>query len=90
MDNYVDAYIKVKVPKWQIGQEASVYFKDTMYIKGICQENKIEDSNIFKLLKFIDLIDNDKGLCNKCKLHIFELLHESGFSWEESEEKNER
>ena len=87
MNDYIDAYIKVKVSKWQIGQEASVYFKDTMYIKGICEENKIENSNIFKLIKFIDLIDNDKGLCGNCKLHIFELLHESGFSWEESEEE---
>lgn len=37
-DNYVDAYIYVKVPKWQIGQEALVYFNDTMRIKSICRE----------------------------------------------------
>ena len=41
MDNYIDAYIKVKVPKWQIGQEASVYFKDTMCVKGICKEMEV-------------------------------------------------
>lgn len=35
--DYVDAYIKTKVPKWQIGQEVSVYFKDTMCVKGICE-----------------------------------------------------
>ena len=40
MNDYVNAYIKVKVPKWQIGQEASVYFKDTMCVKGICKEIK--------------------------------------------------
>lgn len=39
-NNYVDAYIKVKVPKWQIGEEVSVYFKDTMCIKGICEREE--------------------------------------------------
>ena len=34
----VKAVIPVEVPKYQIGQEVSIYFKDTMYIKGICQE----------------------------------------------------
>ena len=42
MDNYVDAIIKVKVPEWQIGEEVSIYFKDTMYIKGICEKDKKE------------------------------------------------
>ena len=37
MDNYVDAIIKVKVPEWQIGEEVKIYFKDTMYISGICE-----------------------------------------------------
>ena len=36
--DYVNACVKIKVPKWQIGQEVSVYFKDTMWIKGICEE----------------------------------------------------
>ena len=39
-DNYVDAYIYIKVPKWQIGQEVYVHFKDTMCIKSICKELK--------------------------------------------------
>lgn len=39
--DYVDAYIKIKVPKWQIGQEVSIYFKDTMYVKGICEEMEV-------------------------------------------------
>ena len=29
-DNYIDAYIELRVPKWQIGEEATIYFKDTM------------------------------------------------------------
>ena len=39
-NDYIDAYIKIKVPKWQIGQDVSVYFKDTMCVKGICEEVK--------------------------------------------------
>ena len=34
------AIIEVDVPDYQIGQEASIYFKDTMMIKGIVQEPK--------------------------------------------------
>ena len=47
MDNYVDAIIRIKVPKWQIGEEVSIYFKDTMYIKGICE--KEENENKYKI-----------------------------------------
>ena len=47
MDNYVDAIIKIKVPKWQIGEEVSIYFKDSMYIKGICE--KEENKNKYKI-----------------------------------------
>lgn len=32
--------IKVDVPEYQIGQEVSIYFKDTMMIKGVVQEPK--------------------------------------------------
>lgn len=39
-DGYIDAIIKVEVPKWQIGEEVSVYFPDTMYVKGKCVEDK--------------------------------------------------
>ena len=34
------AIIEVDVPNYQIGQEVSIYFKDTMMIKGIVQEPK--------------------------------------------------
>lgn len=45
--NYVDAIIKVKVPKWQIGEEVKIYFKDTMYINGICEkEDKDKDDTL--------------------------------------------
>lgn len=38
MSEYIGAIIKVKVPKWQIGQEAQVFFPDTMCTKGVCEE----------------------------------------------------
>lgn len=31
------AIIKVDVPEWQIGQNVSVYFPDTMWIHGKCE-----------------------------------------------------
>ena len=33
--------IEVDVPGWQIGQEATVYFKDTMQTKGVCRKEQI-------------------------------------------------
>ena len=38
MDDKVDAIIRVKVPKWQIGEEVSIYFPDTMTARGKCEE----------------------------------------------------
>ena len=38
VDGYIDAIIRVKVPKWQIGEVAKVYFPDTMFISGVCEE----------------------------------------------------
>lgn len=34
------AIIEVDVPDYQIGQEVSIYFKDTMTIKSIVQKSK--------------------------------------------------
>lgn len=34
------AIIKLDVPEYQIGQEVSIYFKDTMMIEGVVQEPK--------------------------------------------------
>ena len=39
-DDYVDAIVKVRVPKWQIGEKVNLYFKDTMSINGICEADK--------------------------------------------------
>ena len=32
------AIIRLEVPEFQIGQEVSCYFKDTMLVKGICEK----------------------------------------------------
>ena len=40
MADYVDAIIRVRVPKWQIGQEANIFFPDSMNTKGKCEEVK--------------------------------------------------
>ena len=37
MTEIVKAVIKLQVPAWQIGQDVSVYFPDTMYVKGKCE-----------------------------------------------------
>ena len=34
------AIIKVDVPEFQIGQEVTVYFRDTMCTKGMCEKAK--------------------------------------------------
>lgn len=38
MTDYVDAVIKIRVPKWQIGERVSIYFPDTMCTWGTCEE----------------------------------------------------
>lgn len=41
------AVIEVDVPEYQIGQEVSVYFKDTMCVKSVCkkkEENKDDNA----------------------------------------------
>lgn len=34
------AVIYIDVPEYQIGQPVSVHFKDTMCVKGVCEEQK--------------------------------------------------
>jgi hypothetical protein len=38
MSSRKKAIIELEVPEWQIGQEASIYFKDTMYVRAMCRE----------------------------------------------------
>ena len=39
------AIIKLDIPEYQIGQEVSIYFKDTMMIKGVVQKPKTDILN---------------------------------------------
>ena len=34
--DYVDAVIRVKVPKWEVGKQALVVFPDSMTTRGEC------------------------------------------------------
>jgi len=45
----VKAIIKVDVPEWQIGEEAQIFFPDSMCAKGIC-ELATKDNDIETLL----------------------------------------
>ena len=73
MDNYVDAIIRIKVPEWQIGEEVKIYFKDTMYISGICEpdyscdydgteDNYERFANQMAMSRAIELLGEYKGL----------------------------
>ena len=43
------AIIKLDVPEWQVGQEVTVYFKDTMMKRGICELENIETEKPCKI-----------------------------------------
>ena len=64
------------------------FLEDNIDYAGVSDAYKMA----FKALKqqsviksFIDFIDEDEGLCSKCKQHIFSLLHKAGFEWEDNE-----
>lgn len=52
------AVIHLNVPDYQIGQPVSVYFKDSMYVEGICEA----DYNELNYKVMVD--DNDYILCD--------------------------
>lgn len=62
------AIIQIDVPNYQIGQEVSIYFKDTMMIKGIVQEPKMGhwiQTNEFFINQDGQFIY--KFICSECK-----------------------
>lgn len=61
------AIIRIDVPNYQIGQEVSIYFKDTMMIKGIVQEPKTGLG---------DILIADQCECANC-------IHEEMCKWKE-------
>lgn len=36
----VKAVVRLEVPSWQIGQEVSLYFPDSMTAKAVCESDK--------------------------------------------------
>ena len=55
------AIITVDVPEHQIGQEVSVYFKDTMCVKSVCEKwipDNATNGDVIKLL----FQDDDLGI----------------------------
>jgi len=42
------AIIKLDVPEYQIGQEVSIYFKDTMMIKGVVMQEPKQNIGVYE------------------------------------------
>jgi len=61
-DKIVNAVIKLEVPEWQIGEPVTVFFKDTMMKKSVCE---IEDIVRCKNCKHWDQLMENRGLCNE-------------------------
>ena len=62
------AVIKLDVPDWQIGQEVSIYFPDTMMQKGICEA---EHKGMWIVL---DNCSNEGIYCSECTNKIFDYM----------------
>lgn len=55
-NSYTDAYIHIKVPYFQIGQKAHIYFPDTMTIEGIvCEQPSLKQIK----QELLDIIQED-------------------------------
>lgn len=78
------AIIQIDVPNYQIGQEVSIYFKDTMMIKGIVQEPKTghwietdsDDAYWYMCSECHRRTDEKSDYCPNCGAKMFEP-HES-------------
>lgn len=57
------AVIYLDVPDWQIGQEVSVYFPDTMMKKAVCGAAQIETVPI--------LSDDGRLYCDACGYEVY-------------------
>lgn len=74
------AIIEVDVPDFQMGQEVSIYFKDTMMIKGVVQEPSGETKNQHKCNQCKYLSDEKCTIGRKC-LHPTKVFHTSTAHW---------
>lgn len=85
------AIIEVEVPDYQIGQEVSIYFKDTMMIKGIVQEPKTGRCKDCKWWKDSDgVFRRGIGAESQCPMNRIEVYEGNGYCYmfeqQESEE----
>lgn len=68
------AIITVDVPEHQIGQEVSVYFKDTMCVKSVCtpltEPNLVEHAKAIK--DYCRQRDNIDDCCEDCQFHFYD------------------
>ena len=70
------AIIRIGVPEYQIGQEVSCYFKDTMNVKGICEAERtghwIEENHD----------EYEIWICSECGAHTeLDMSEEYGCGW---------
>ena len=71
MDDYVDAIIRVKVPKWQIGEEVSVHFPDTMMKRGKCE---IAPHGEWKYVQYDGNANIGNWHCSECGRVVFDYI----------------
>ena len=91
---YVQAIIELDVPKWQIGEEASVYFRDTMCTTGIverlddfkakCYASHMQLCDFLKIshVNAIDLVCIDDSITEIHHLVGYEIQKYADYGWE--------
>ena len=69
------AIIQIDVPNYQIGQEVSIYFKDTMMIKGIVQEPKTGHWKSFMHSAYHGIDDDGEPIWREIKVYHCNLCN---------------
>ena len=71
----IKAVIELDVPEWQIGQPVTVYFKDTMCKRGVCEaasDDEVFDKQWNKMhvswqcTRCFQTVKRDDKFCNYC------------------------
>lgn len=66
------AVINVDVPEWQIGQDVSIYFPDSMLKHGKCLLKEEQEA----VEPYMDYDGHDVWRCGKCGVTIFHICHD--------------
>jgi hypothetical protein len=66
------AVIELDVPEWQIGQDVSVYFPDTMLKHGKCELLKEQDA----VEPIPPTDESDLWKCGNCNHQLFRCTHQ--------------